>query len=103
MRLQTDEQVDAMSKDEAIKFLVLQRNHHIVMWHDHGTILGKGYIFITVKSFMTPLYSFERMSIHRTSLLDCRVPLKNQKFMSLGLRVHSMKIEQLLFQRGCHA
>ena len=67
MRLQTDEQVDAMCKDEAIKFLkqshehqleitelrakakALQRNRHLVMWHDHGTILGKGYIFITVK------------------------------------------------------
>ncbi|KAL5509921.1 hypothetical protein EMCRGX_G005368 [Ephydatia muelleri] len=70
MRLQTDEQVDALSKDEAIKFLKqnqehqfadmeitelrakvksLQRNRHLVMWHDHGTILGQGYIFITVK------------------------------------------------------
>ena len=69
MRLQNDEQVDAMSMDEAIAFLkqnqeqvddmgitqlrakvkALQRNRHLSMWHDHGTILGQGYIFITVK------------------------------------------------------
>ena len=31
------------------KSKALQSNRHLSMWHDHGTILGQGYIFITVK------------------------------------------------------
>lgn len=75
MRLQSDEQLDSMSRDDAIQILkqfhepvddsenmihirhrikVLQRHRHLAMWHDHGTILGEGYIFITVKVIYDP-------------------------------------------------
>jgi hypothetical protein len=69
MRLQTDEQIDAMSlatlrstadhfhrqvsPDATIEELRttvkhLQRSRSLILWHDHGTILGLGCILITV-------------------------------------------------------
>ena len=75
MRLQSDDQLDSMSQADAIEILKrfheavddsenimhirhrikdLQRRRHLVMWHDHGTILGQGYIFITVKVLYDP-------------------------------------------------
>ena len=72
MRLQSDEQLNAMSRFDAAQILkqpaddsesmmhirhrikFLQRYRHFVIWHDHGTIFGEGYIFITVKVIYDP-------------------------------------------------
>lgn len=68
MHLDT-EQVESKSREELVHMLVkaneatyphqttaelreqvkyLQRCRHLLMWHDHATILGSGYILITV-------------------------------------------------------
>ena len=73
MRLQSDNEIDLLTKDECVKWLhnlheqtsddevemknrikTLQRNRHIMIWHDHDTLFGHGYIFITVKVLYDP-------------------------------------------------
>ena len=91
MRLQSDDQLDSMSRADAIEILKrfheavddsenimhirhrikdLQRRRHLVMWHDHGTILGQGYIFITVKVLYDPaiFLTKEEMDPHNPNL-----------------------------------
>ena len=70
MRLHTDEEIAAMTRDELLVVLKLarqavdttnddnqlrdllrktERTHTLAMWHDHSTLLGKGYVLITAK------------------------------------------------------
>ncbi|KAL5487073.1 hypothetical protein EMCRGX_G019632 [Ephydatia muelleri] len=106
MRLQTDEQVDALSKDEAIKFLkqnqehqfadmeitelrvkvkALQRNRHLVMWHDHGTILGQGYIFITVKVIYDTSVFFRKDEYSLNSTLNLQGTIEKPEVHVIGI------------------
>lgn len=63
MRLLTDIEIDAMTRDELqslvgnsetnlinlqSKLKSLQRTRHLALWHDHSSILGAGYILMTV-------------------------------------------------------
>ena len=106
MRLQTDEQVDALSKDEAITFLKqnqehqfadmeitelrakvksLQRNRHLVMWHDHGTILGQGYIFITVKVIYDTSVFFRKDEYSLNSTLNLQGTIEKPEVHVIGI------------------
>ena len=70
MRLHTDEQIVAMTRDELISVLQLarqafdntaddnklrellikiERTRTLAIWHDHSTLLGRGYVLITAK------------------------------------------------------
>lgn len=70
MRLHTDNQIDSMSMCEIFAILSkanialdnetngtqlwdvlrkLERTRTLAVWHDHSTLLGKGYVLITVK------------------------------------------------------
>ena len=69
MRLPTNEELEALSRDGMMSLsqdigmtitnsiddnelcsMIKQatRNHHLAFWHDHGTILGQGYVLVTV-------------------------------------------------------
>ncbi len=65
MRLPTDEQLEKLSHDDLVKLCnelgiedyeddiytkikLATRTRNLVFWHDHATILGKGYVVITV-------------------------------------------------------
>jgi len=37
-----------------VQIKTLQRSRHFCMWHDHDTIFGHGYIFITVRVLYDP-------------------------------------------------
>ena len=69
MRLQSDNEINLLTKDKCVewlyslheqtsdnevemknKFKTLQRNRHIMIWHDHDTLFGHGYIFIILYS-----------------------------------------------------
>ena len=76
MHLETDEQLERKTREELVHKLVkaneptnpsqttaelrervkyLQRCRHLLMWHDHATILGSGYILITITVLYDPL------------------------------------------------
>ncbi len=75
MRLMTNEQIDAMSREEAVLFLKqihqptcdltcteevhelvkqCQRARTLGVWHDHDTLFGHGYIMVTIQVFYDP-------------------------------------------------
>ena len=75
MHLHSDEEINNMSKPELISLLTKyqvqlpnelsenclrnqlkesERTRTIGMWHDHSEILGRGYIFVTMKVFYDP-------------------------------------------------
>ena len=72
MRLQTDDEIDAISPDDIkdkLKALgelkpdmtnphdvykSLQRSRKLALWHDHSTILNAGYILMTIHILYDP-------------------------------------------------
>lgn len=72
MHLFTDEKIGAMTSDELKSCISkveepsgslddlrrrlksLQRTHHLALWHDHSSILGAGYILMTVHVLYDP-------------------------------------------------
>ena len=68
MRLNSDEELDAMTKDDLMslipeceiqpnmsiddmkaKIRCLQRTRHLAVWHDHSSVLSRGYMLFTIK------------------------------------------------------
>ncbi len=75
MRLMTDQQIDAMTREEAVSYLQQickwpcdhtgtddlrslvkkdQRTRTLGVWHDHDTLFGHGYILVTIQVFYDP-------------------------------------------------
>ena len=76
MRLESDEQIDSKPHNELLehfkqfnveqdsaqtveqlreKLKEAQRTRHLLFWHDHATILGRGYVMVTVTTIYNPL------------------------------------------------
>ena len=84
MRLTTDEEITKMSLtylgSEVSKYIsnceslsrpeiehtfkTLQRKRHLIMWHDHSTLLSYGLLLITVKTAYDPAVFYTNSEVH---------------------------------------
>lgn len=92
MHLQTDDEIDKLSDEEIRTFLLhkkipipddtqkslkdliksSERTRTLGIWHDHSSILGRGYVLVTVKVFYDPAV-FETETDSNTAAIQARI------------------------------
>ena len=89
MRLKTDEEIDSLSIEEVNVTLQslgelapvmsnryallkqLQRSRTLVLWHDHSTILGSGYLLMTIHTLYDPAVFLQTVEYERFTGKNC--------------------------------
>lgn len=105
-RLQSDNEINLLTKDKCKEWLhslheqtsdnevemknkikTLQRNLHIMIWHDHDTLFGHGYIFITVKVLYDPavFYTQEEAAARFPNIHNIQAIIERPEIFMIGV------------------
>ena len=106
MRLQSDNEINLLTTDKCVEWLhslheqtsdnevemknklkTLQRNRHIMIWHDHDTLFGHGYIFITVKVLYDPavFYTQEEVAARFPNIHNIQAIIEKPEIFMIGV------------------